>query len=96
MLHAMFGLAIATSLIHSARATTMRSVVCPNDVTAHCKLAAYDETSWLARAKFGDTQNSTGWGTLQVETKQGAPDRLAAFAAGYVEAALTPDLINLV
>ena len=30
--------------------------------------------------------HATGWGFLQVETREGAPDELAAFAAGYIEA----------
>ena len=45
---------------------------------------------------MASTQNETGWARLEVETPAtGVEDGLAAFAAGYVEAALTADLINM-
>ena len=72
------------------------SVVCTGANTSTCTLRAFAAEGWLARAQFSPTVNVTGWGRLEVETRSGAPDGLAAFAAGYVEAALTTDLISFV
>lgn len=38
---------------------------------------------------YNDSIPWTGWATLEVHTVPGVPDDLAAFAAGYVEGAVT-------
>lgn len=61
-----------------------------------CALGPVDGTAWTARATLTNEMNTTGWGTLTVEANPAAPsDAVAAFGAGYVEAALTADLIDL-
>jgi hypothetical protein len=58
-------------------------------------LQPIDAEHWTARAVLTQTINSTGWNSLDVEANINAPsDTVAAFGAGYVEAALTVDLIN--
>ena len=62
---------------------------------ASCVVQPYHFSAWTARAIVNNTMNTTGWGTLSVETATGAADSDAAFAAGYVEGAITPDLIDM-
>ena len=48
-----------------------------------------NSTPWEYRANFTNTQNSTGWHILEVQTKEAAPDHLQAMAAGLAEGYLT-------
>lgn len=59
-----------------------------------CTQGAWSEQVWSARATFRASQNETGWATLFVETAPGIDDDVAAYAAGWVEAILTADLIE--
>jgi len=48
---------------------------------------------WVAKARFQNMVNKTGWGFLEVETRSSWPDEMQAFAAGMAEGYLTRDLI---
>ena len=48
-----------------------------------------NSTPWEYRANLTNTQNSTGWHILEVQTKEAAPDHLQAMAAGLAEGYLT-------
>jgi hypothetical protein len=37
-----------------------------------------------------ETQNVSGWGEITVETNPAGDDKCAAYAAGFVEASITP------
>ena len=50
---------------------------------------------WRSQATLKATMNSTGWGELVLETNPAQPDHSQAFSAGYLEAAMTPGMINM-
>ena len=95
-----FALASATPPNPRGDAVKRASVLCTPSSTGaggfDCVLGAADAAAWTARASLSNDMNTTGWGTLAVEANAAAPsDAVAAFGAGYVEAALTADLIDL-
>jgi hypothetical protein len=61
----------------------------------NCTLGDLPAASWTARAQLTDETNVTGWASLTLESNAQAADSLQAYAAGYVEGALTAPLINL-
>lgn len=77
------------------------SALCTQDVvntpTITCKLQPYEAPHWTARGTFLKSGNQTGWNALNItaNTNDAPSDRVAAFAAGFVEGALTPDMMNL-
>jgi hypothetical protein len=65
-------------------------------MAAHDHVVGARRVEWTAKATLLQTQNITGWGELTVETNpSNTDDACSAYAAGFVEAAATPDLINL-
>jgi hypothetical protein len=88
-------LACTLVLIAFANASVTLSVVCTDTDVASCTVQPAGAEVWTAKAVFDDKTNQTGWGAITVETNATAPDSIAAFAAGYVEGAVTPVMINL-
>eukprot|EP00729_Bicosta_minor_P008118 gene8118-30476_t len=100
---------VAVSVAASAPSPIHLQVVCTANVRiatnagkqqqqppCHCKVDGKEVASWTAKATLLETQNITGWGEITVETNPDtADDSCAAYAAGFVEAAITPGLINL-
>jgi len=48
---------------------------------------------WVAKARYQNFMNKTGWGFVEVETSNSYPDDIQAYAAGMAEGYLTRDLI---
>jgi hypothetical protein len=48
---------------------------------------------WVAKARYQNLVNKTGWAYVEVETKTTWPDEMQGFAAGMAEGYLTKDLI---
>ncbi|CAG7715957.1 unnamed protein product [Allacma fusca] len=51
------------------------------------------DIDWIARGRYQNLVNKTGWGILEVETQPTWPDEMQMFAAGMAEGHLTRDLI---
>lgn len=48
-----------------------------------------NRTSAVAWGEYVDSMNTTGWGTLVIHTNTAYPDQFQAYAAGYLEGAVT-------
>lgn len=53
----------------------------------------YTGVDWVAKARFQNMVNKTGWAFLEVESKNTWPDEMQMYAAGMAEGYLTRDLI---
>lgn len=70
------------------------AVVCPSGERGSCKAVAADAPDALVRAAANITAyNATGFAELQVEVLATGSAALAAYAAGFAEGALLPELI---
>jgi len=49
--------------------------------------------NWVAKARYQNFVNKTGWAFVEVESKTTWPDEMQAYAAGMAEGYLTKDLI---
>lgn len=80
-------------LVASAVAAPLQRLSAKYTGGVECKVSAWHEEDWQARAAFRPTQNETGWATLHVETAEGVPDEAASFSAGCLEGLMTADMI---
>ena len=83
-------LASASSSPPSVASSSEASVWCSTPSNCVLKLGSFDSnaTAW-ALAEF--SSNATGWSVVKVYSNAAAPSTLQAFAAGYVEAALSTE-----
>ena len=93
-------LSLPASSVPAASPSWSVSALCNEEVeggSIACKLQDYSSSHWTARGQFVKSGNVTGWNALNItaNTKSAPSDRVAAYAAGFVEGALTPDMINL-
>ncbi|ODM95390.1 putative phospholipase B-like 2 [Orchesella cincta] len=56
-------------------------------------LSAPNGLDWIAKARYQNLVNKTGWAFVEVESKPSWPDEMQAYAAGIAEGYLTKDLI---
>ena len=83
---------IAAPLVTALPAPQLAAVLCSG---TSCTLQEYHASPWTARANLTLTGNITGWSTLTVTSNKDAKDEEAAFAAGFIEGALTTSLIDM-
>eukprot|EP00928_Gymnodinium_smaydae_P069957 TRINITY_DN538_c0_g4_i1.p1 TRINITY_DN538_c0_g4~~TRINITY_DN538_c0_g4_i1.p1 ORF type:complete len:606 (+),score=76.61 TRINITY_DN538_c0_g4_i1:37-1854(+) len=82
-----------SSLWREAQAASVTcSRISARDGQRRCSLVREHVQTALAWGTFHDDVNETGWGRLFIRTKHGNDD--AAFAAGYLEGALTVDRVR--
>ena len=61
-----------------------------------CKIQPFSAAVWSARGSvIASTINTTGWGSLEVESNTDAAEEAAAYGAGFIEGYLTFSLIDL-
>ncbi|KAK3084276.1 hypothetical protein FSP39_010917 [Pinctada imbricata] len=69
------------------------SVTC--DHTGSCSLHNGIVKNYVAKGKFRNEINSTGWSFLEISTEGSFPDEYQAYAAGVVEGHLTKELMRM-
>lgn len=90
-------LALLALLVAVAQgAPTSSSVSCVAGNPPTCSLHLNGTASdWTARAYYDlPALNSTGWAELSIEARADVADSLAAYAVGYIDGAVTVDLID--
>lgn len=94
--------ALALGAASLARAQgTAQSVLCTKasgstNGTLTCTLGSPTASAWSARATYDQASlNTTGWARLAIEANAREADDTAAYATGFIDGALTVDLINL-